>query len=175
MPYGNTFYQTSEKKVANSLETHFQCPLFIKVGKLMLPDATIVHINILAFLVEDASHAQRLTSTLNNNDFPHIEIRKLTNAEIELFSDIPRSARNILHQETNHIITPHLTQAIYSAFLAASCPHNTLSLYPSLFAAYPPSYTCANHQCRCGALLSSNITNRVNSRTFSRTNKPNLL
>ena len=91
--YGNTFYKTLYDKVANYLEAHFRCSLFIKLGKLLLPDATIVHVNILAPPVDDVPNAHGLTATLNRHDFLRVEIRKLTDAEIELISEIPRSAR----------------------------------------------------------------------------------
>ena len=130
---------------------------YCKLGKPLLPDATIVHVNILAFLVDNVPNAHGLAATLNRPDFLRVGIRKLTDAEIELFSDIPRSARNILRHGTNNMIMPPLMQAIYSAFFAASCPHLPLSLYPSLFVAYEPSSSCDNRHYRCGAMLSSNI------------------
>ena len=155
--YGNTFYQALYAKVATSLQSHFGCPLLIKFGKLMLPDASIVHINLVAFPIDNVANAESLAATLGSHDFPSVEIRTLTEAEIELLSDIPRTARNLLRQGTNHIITPPLTRAIYRAFFAASCPHIPPSLYPSSFAAYQPPPQSDNHHCQCGAMLLSNI------------------
>ena len=117
----------------------------------------VVHINLVAFPIDNVANAESLAATLGSHDFPSVEIRTLTEAEIELLSDIPRTARNLLRQGTNHIITPPLMRAIYRAFFAASCPHIPPSLYPSLFAAYQPPPQSDNHHCQCGAMLLSNI------------------